>query len=215
MGNLPDNSLLQFLILHGYWFAIPIMIVEGPIASIVMGFFSSFGYFNPFIVFLVAVISDMVSDSVFYAVGYLRGDDIIRRFGHYIKLSPKNMDVVKDFYDRHGGKSVFFAKIMTGVVPPIFIFAGYSKMELKKFYTFAIMGGVLWSAGLVALGYYFGEQLDDLHTLRQFFGIAGIASVSLLAVFVLYQFKLGKILRRWLRLDFNGDNTHGPASPNH
>ncbi|MEK9181023.1 MAG: DedA family protein [Patescibacteria group bacterium] len=209
MPPLPDNATLQFLILHGYWIAVPIMIVEGPIATVVMAFFASFGFFNPFFVLLAGFSSDMVSDSVFYYIGQFFGQRFIRRFGRYFGLSEKNYHHIKNFYDSHGGKSVFLAKILTGVVPPVFIVAGYSRMNLKKFYAFSALGGIIWSGGLVALGYYFGSQLaGDFRNVGRLFGVSGFALFGLLALFVIYRFYLRKIIERRLHLISNGSRTY-------
>ena len=202
--DLPENSILQFLILNGYWFAVPIMIVEGPIATIVLAFFASFGYFNPFVVLAVGFTADMISDGVFYAIGYYNGNWVIKRFGKYFKLNEKTFEVVRRFYDKHGGKSVFFAKILSGVVPPIFIVAGYSRMQLRRFYKFAAMGGIIWSSGLVTLGYFFGSQFQgSFGNVARLLTRTGLISVAILALVVVYKFYLHKLLERKLKLVFS------------
>lgn len=204
--QLPDNSLLQFLIQNGYWFAVPIMIVEGPIATVIMAFFASFGYFNPFVVLFFGFLSDMISDSVFYAIGYYNGNWVVRKFGKYFKLSEKTFDAVNHFYKHHGGKSVFLAKIMSGVVPPIFIVAGYSRMSLRRFYLFAAMGGIIWSSLMVSLGYFFGSQFEgQFENVASLLTRTGVIMVSLLAFFVVYRFYLHKILERRFKFVFNNN----------
>jgi membrane protein DedA with SNARE-associated domain len=204
--HLPDNPTLQFLVLHGYWFAVPVMIVEGPIATIVMAFFASFGFFNPFVVLACSFFSDTISDTVYYAIGYFHGPRFAGRFGRLFKLTPKTLASVERFYRNHGGKSVFLAKILTGVVPPVFIVAGWSKMNLKKFYGFSSLGGVLWSSGLVALGYYFGRQVNGrFDRLGETFGVTGSIIFSLLVLFVIYKLYFSKILRKRLQLFFNSN----------
>lgn len=205
--NLPDNSFLQFLIHYGYWIAVPVMIVEGPIATIVMSFFASFGYFNPLVVLTFSFLADLTSDSVFYAIGRYNGDWFVRRFGKYLKLSEKTFGAVQGFYDRHGGKSIFLAKILSGLVPPVFIVAGYSRMKLKKFYGSAALGGLLWSTGLVALGYFFGARLQgDFANIGELFTEAGLAMFGLLALFFVYRYYLHTIIERKLKIILTNGN---------
>lgn len=205
MPALPDNPTLQFLILHGYWFAVPIMIIEGPIITIVMSFFASFGYFNPFAIFVLSVLSDAVSDSFFYVLGYFGGEPLISRFGKYFKLTPQVLVKVEKFFERHGGKTVFFAKVTTGLVAPVIITAGFIKMNLRKFYYFDFLGGIIWSGGLVALGYYFGRQFKgDFRNIALVFRSTGIIFFCLLLLFFIYRFYLHKIVER--RFKLFGDN---------
>lgn len=207
--HLPANALAQFLILHGYWFAVPIMIVEGPVVTVAMGFFASFGYFNPFVVFLLGFFSDLISDTAFYLLGFLNGQKVINRFGRLLRFNDRTAESVKQFYDRHGGKSVFIAKILTGIVPPVFIVAGYSRMNLKKFYSFAAAGGVIWSGGLVALGYFFGSQFEGhFSNIGRIFGITGIVLLGVLILFFVYRFYLHKLIERRLKIFFNGPSNH-------
>ena len=205
--NLPDSPTLQFLIQNGYWIAVPIMIIEGPIVTLVMAFFASFGYFNPFVVLFFSFMADLVSDSVFYAIGHYNGSWFTRRFGHFFKLNDNTYRIVQNFFDKHGGKSIFFAKILSGVVPPIFIVAGYSRLPLKKFYTFAALGGILWSSGLVSLGYFFGSRLEgDFSNVTRLITGTGLILVFILVFFMVYKFYLHKFLEKKWKLAFSNRN---------
>jgi len=198
--NLPDSHLIQFFIAYGYWFALPLMVVGGPTATIMMAFAASFGYFNPFAVFALGFVADLVGDTIFYALGFHFGEKIIKRFGRWVKLSEDKLPAIREFYVQHGGKSIFLAKILTGLVPPVFIFAGYSKMNLKKFYGYAAIGGVFWSAGMVTLGYYFGREFQgDFSSAENFFSETRLILLTLLAGFIFYKFYFHRVIERHLK----------------
>lgn len=197
---LPDNNLVAFFASYGYFVAFPVMIVGGPIATIAMAVAAAFGFFNPFIVFFLGFFADLAADTGFYFAGYFFGDWLIRRFGRFLKLSPESLPGIKEFYEHHGGKSIFLAKILTGVVPPVFIFAGYSKMPLAKFYGYAALGGLLWSAGLVFFGFHFGRQFQgDFSGIDDFFSRTRSVFLALLATFLVYKFYLHRVIERHLK----------------
>jgi len=176
------------------------MVVGGPIATTAMAVTASFGFFNPYAVFALGFVADLVADTFFYFLGYHFGERFIRRFGRFVKLSPKTLPAIKEFYIHHGGKSIFFAKILTGLVPPIFIFAGYSKMPLKKFYGFAAAGGLIWSAGLVIFGYHFGKQFQGgFSDLDDFFSRTRLVFLSGLFIILFYKFYLHRVIERHLK----------------
>ena len=67
----------------------------------------------------------------------------------------------KDFFDKHGGKAIIFARFF-----PIFrtfapIVAGISSMNKKKFMLNNIIGAVLWSFSLIFSGHYLSALFID------------------------------------------------------
>lgn len=197
---IPDSQFFQFFITYGYFIALPLMVVGGPLATIAMAIVAAWGYFNPFVVFILGFAADLIADTMFYGLGHFFGANIINRFGRFVKLSPKTLPGIKEFYVHHGGKSIFFAKILTGLVPPIFIFAGYSKMPLKKFYGYAALGGVIWSAGLVGFGYYFGQQFQgDLGSAEIFFSGTRLVLLIVLGLLLFYKFYFHRVIERHLK----------------
>ncbi|MCL5435525.1 MAG: hypothetical protein M1275_00345, partial [Patescibacteria group bacterium] len=68
--TLPNSELVQFFLVYGYWIALPLMVVAGPFATITMAAIASFGYFNPIAVFVLGFSADLISDTIFYSLGY-------------------------------------------------------------------------------------------------------------------------------------------------
>jgi membrane-associated protein len=68
----------------------------------------------------------------------------------------------KDFFERHGGRAIIFARFL-----PIFrtfapIVAGIVTMEKKKFMFYNVVSSVLWSFSLIFAGHYlYGFLLDN------------------------------------------------------
>lgn len=198
--TLPDTELVRSFLAYGYWIALPLMVVGGPLATIVMAAIASFGYFNPVAVFALGFTADLIGDTIFYSLGYYFGGGIIRRFGRFVKLSEDKLPIIEEFYEQHGGKSIFLAKILTGLVPPVFIFAGYSKMDLRRFYGYAAIGGVFWSAGMVMLGYYLGREFKGSFSgVENFFSETRLTLLILFAVFLFYKFYFHRVIERHLR----------------
>ena len=56
------------------------------------------------------------------------------------------------FYQRHGGKTVFFGRFVPVVRSVGFIVAGVAGMEWKRFIVYDVAGAVLWGIGHSVLG---------------------------------------------------------------
>lgn len=185
------HPILQFLVTYGYWIAVPIMIIEGPIITIVMGFLSSLGLFNILLVIALGTISDLISDTAFYWSGYHGGSKVLQKLKIPQVHENGALQKLKNRFDDHPGKIFFGAKVLTGVAQTTFVLAGVTQVSYRKILKYSIPGGVVWSTGLAVLGFYFGRYATDISL---FLTRAGLILFGLLVVFILYKFWFGKYL---------------------
>tara|TARA_B100001105_G_scaffold246557_1_gene230369 strand:+ start:4069 stop:4785 length:717 start_codon:yes stop_codon:yes gene_type:complete len=108
---------------------------------------------------LLLFIAAVLGDSVGYTFG--------RRTGHHIFKKPDarifkqaHIKRAQDFYEKHGGKTIIIARFIPIVRTFAPIVAGVGKMPYKKFLTYNIVGGLLWTAGITYLGYFVGQAFQ-------------------------------------------------------
>ena len=66
-------------------------------------------------------------------------------------------DRTHDFYERHGGFTIVAARFMPFLRTFAPFVAGVAKMNRARFAFFDVTGGVLWVAGIITVGYFFGN----------------------------------------------------------
>lgn len=93
-------------------------------------------------------------------VGYLFG----RRVGPAVFDRPDSrffkqryVKKAQVFFDRHGAKTIVLARFVPVVRTFTPVLAGASKMDYRTFVTFNVIGGVIWGAGVTALGFFLGQ----------------------------------------------------------
>jgi membrane protein DedA with SNARE-associated domain len=187
------HPILQFLVHYGYWLAVPLMILEGPIITIVMGFLSSFGFFNIFVVITLAVLSDLISDAIYYWSGYHGGPKVLEKLKISQLHENNELQRLRQRFLEHPGKIFFGVKVLTGIAHTTFVLAGVTRINYLRILKYTIPGGIVWSAGLAILGYYFGKHAM---TLSQFISRAGIVLFITLIGFLFYYLWFGKYLSR-------------------
>lgn len=108
---------------------------------------------NAHLVMLVFLAAALLGDSTNYVIG--------RWFGH--RLSQSRF-VRKDylarahmFYEKHGGKMVFFARFMPILRTFAPFVAGISEMPYRRFLMFSLAGSLVWVPAFVYAGYFFGN----------------------------------------------------------
>jgi len=195
MFNLEYQEILNSLQIWGYPLMFLLMTIEGPIATLGGAFLASLGFFNVFIVLILSIIGDLIADIVFYFLGFWGGKK------YFIKnKSKKNLaEIVKDSFKKNGARLVFFTKITIGLSFVTFTLAGASKLSFKKFLFYSFLGGVVWSSGIVFLGYYFGKIAEMI---EKYIKIGGyfIFLVALLIVIFLINYPKNKFLKKFKQI---------------
>lgn len=122
------------------------------------GLFARLGYLNiaylVFLLFLAAIIGDNLNYWVGRKIG-LKALQIKFRGKNIVK--PEYLTKTHEFYDTYGTKTIIMARFVPIVRTFAPFVAGIAEMNYRKFFTFDILGGVLWIFSLTFAGYFLGE----------------------------------------------------------
>lgn len=95
-------------------------------------------------------------DNTNYWIGRLIGLTLFKRPDSRI-FRREHLEKTRTFYEKHGGKTILFARFL-----PIFrtfapFVAGVGLMRYRLFMLFSALGSLFWIGGFIALGYFFGN----------------------------------------------------------
>jgi len=107
-----------------------------------------------FLLFIAAV----AGDSVGYWFGRKAGPRIFKKPDAKI-FKQVHIQNAQNFYEKHGGKTIIMARFVPIVRTFAPVVAGVAKMEYKRFLSFNLIGGFLWTFGITYLGYFAGRAL--------------------------------------------------------
>ena len=121
-----------------------------------VGVFAGAGKLDIFLVNAVLMAAAVIGDSVGYLLGRQTGPRIFSREDS--RFFHKNHVIrTQRFYEKHGGKTILYARF----VPIIRTFAPYvagvGKMDYHRFIAFNVFGGIGWVFSLTTLGYFLGN----------------------------------------------------------
>jgi membrane-associated protein len=124
----------------------------------------------------------VAGDQVGYLFGRKVGPSLFRRPDSRL-FKQEYVTRARQFFDRNGPKTIVFARFVPIVRTFAPIVAGVSEMNYRLFVTYNVLGGVLWGAGVSALGYILG---DTVHGIDKYLLpiIAVVIALSLLPVFL-------------------------------
>jgi membrane-associated protein len=121
---------------------------------------------------VAAVLGDLVNYHIGKAIGH-------RAFsGKYKLLKVEYLQRTQEFYYKHGGKTIIYARFIPIIRTFAPFVAGIGTMSYAKFASFNVVGGVAWVSSFLLLGYFFG----GLPVIRENFTyvVFGIIFVSIL-----------------------------------
>jgi len=126
------------------------------------GLLSSQGYFNIWILLFGVIISAILGDNVGYAFGKKTGPSIFNKDNSCF-FNKKYIGYARDFYEKHGNKTIIFARFIPVVRTFAPIVAGVGGMNYKNFFLYNCIGGFFWSILSVGAGYILGEVIPNVN----------------------------------------------------
>lgn len=136
------------------------------------------------IVFLLVLlgVAAILGDTVNYWVGSAVGTRVFKDDARVLKT--EYLERTQRFYDQYGGKTIVIARFIPIVRTYAPFVAGASRMNYAYFFTYNVVGGVIWIVSFLLGGYFFG----NIPVVRDNFElvILGIIAVSLLPPLIEY-----------------------------
>ena len=119
-------------------------------------------------------------DNTNYWIGRLVGMRLLKRTNGLIKR--EHLDKTHAFYEKHGGKTILFARFLPIIRTFAPFVAGIGLMRYRLFLLFSALGSLAWIGGLAVAGYLFGNIPVIKNNLTLM--IIGIIVISLLPAMI-------------------------------
>ncbi len=111
---------------------------------------------------VLAILAELVGQSIAYAVGRFGGRPFIDRYGKYVRFHHRDMERVERFFSRYGKFAIFICRFIPVVRGVVGIPAGIAEMPLGAFYLWTFLGSAIFCGGLILLGAALGTHADQV-----------------------------------------------------
>lgn len=139
-----------------YLIVLLLCMIEGPIFTLASSFAASLGLFNPFIIYVIALLGNFIPDVIYYWIGRLSGRKKLRSYIEKI-LTQKRIEKIEHLLHTHTWKTMVVIKIVPIFSVPGLLLAGYTKVPFRKYLACTCSVDLPFIAFLVVLGYYSGS----------------------------------------------------------
>ncbi len=110
---------------------------------------------NLFLMAIVIIVAAIIGDATNYFIGKTVGDKIFSIKSRFIKR--EYLDKTHLFYEKHGGKTIIYARFIPIIRTFAPFVAGIGTMNYSRFFTFNVVGAILWVILFLGAGYLFGN----------------------------------------------------------
>lgn len=131
---------------------------------------------NVWLMWILLIVAAILGDMVNYKIGDYVGPKAFS--GKYRFLKKEYLDKTQHFYEKHGGKTIIYARFIPIIRTFAPFVAGIGAMTYSKFASYNVIGGIFWVTSFLFIGFFFG----GLPIIKQNFTyvIVGIIILSLL-----------------------------------
>jgi membrane-associated protein len=151
-------AILGFLTHYGYIAAFGAMFLTGPTGDVLSGLLAGAGVFNPIVIIVLSVISDILTDIMYYELGRWGGKRLLARMAKFFHWSNDFIEKAEKHFEAHGRKTLLIVKFSHGVGALTQVIAGMTHMPRRKYLTTNIIGGAIQSTILVMIGVLAGAS---------------------------------------------------------
>lgn len=106
---------------------------------------------------LCAILGALLGMLTAYICGKYVGYPFIKRYGKYIGVTDKRWENARNKYSGNVQKTILLGFYMPGIRQMSPYFAGITKVPFRRFFTFSLLGTILWIVPFIVAGYYAGK----------------------------------------------------------
>lgn len=131
---------------------------------------------------IVGTLGNLIGSLITYYIGLKGGRPALEKYGKYILITKDKLDLVDEIFSKYGSITIFIGRILPAIRTFISLPAGISRMNLKKFTLYTILGSLPWTLALgyigVQLGQHWGIIRSYFHILDLIVGIGIIGFIA-------------------------------------
>jgi len=172
----------------GLFIAIESVVIPLPseIVLLLSGFNVSIGEFSFFSVWVATTIGSLVGAYFLYSIGYAVSKEgiekLVLRFGKFVGIKQKDVDVAFRWFDKYGTFVIFFGRLLPLIRSLVSIPAGLAKMSLARFSLLTAAGSGIWNALWIYIGIQLEDRWREAESWAKYFDYAIYALVVLMVI---------------------------------
>jgi membrane-associated protein len=174
---MSGTEIFSLLTTYKYLALFPVAVLEGPLATLVAGVFVTLGMLNPWLVYSIMVLGDVVGDTGYYLLGRYGS---VRMRAWALRFFKIDMEKVSVFFSDNPKKTLVLSKLIHGIGISGIVGAGVVKFPYVRFVITCALVSMLQVGILLIAGVLFGGSYVVIERYLGYFS-AVLSTAALIA----------------------------------
>ena len=174
------SQTVNLLYRYSYLILFPLVVIEGPIVTLISGFLVSVKFMAFVPTYIVIVLGDLAGDLLYYFAGKMSFRKLTNRI-----INKPIVNKYKQKLLKRSKEILFFAKLSHFIGGPILFLAGKLGVDIKEFIIFNFLATLPKSLIIILVGYYFGSATTNFRGYLDL-SFVGLVLVTFLLVIIYY-----------------------------
>lgn len=156
-------------------------VLPGDSLLFTIGAVAGAGHLNLGVIIVLLICACMLGDWSGYLLGRRAGPAIFKRPNSRF-FKQEHLQKTQEFYERHGGKTIIYAKFVPIIRTFAPFVAGVGRMRYSRFASFDIFGAIGWVISMTVLGYFLGRNEFVQRNFEKF--VLAVILISVLPIII-------------------------------
>ncbi|MGA2910564.1 MAG: VTT domain-containing protein [Candidatus Microgenomates bacterium] len=154
-------AIFRLLFTYSYLILFPLVVIEGPIVTIIAGFLVSLGFMDFIPTYLTVISGDLVGDFLYYSAGRWWLNKTYKGVLRFFNVNINFVHKLENALRKNKGPFLFFGKLSHAIGGIILFAAGSVGIPVGDFLWFNFLATLPKSLILILVGYYFGSTVSN------------------------------------------------------
>lgn len=171
-----------------YLLVIFLVAINGEAAILLAASIASVGIINPFIALGAVTLGNVISDSLWFALGYFGKIDWLLKRSRWLGIKSENMELACQIIRKDTIKLLVFSKLTNWITIPALIATGFAKVPWRKWFPTIVISNFFIGVILMSLGYFMTSKILEIQNNLQI--IAILLSFAFIILSIIYLRKM-------------------------
>jgi membrane-associated protein len=162
------NQIFGLLYTYSYLVLFPLVVIEGPVVTIIAGFLVSLGFMDFIPAYMTIVAGDLTGDILYYSAGRWWLNKTYKGVLKFFNINLKFVRKLEVAIKKNKGPFLFFGKLSHAIGGVILFAAGSAEVPVREFLKFNFFATIPKSLILLGVGYYFGSTVSNFRRALDF-----------------------------------------------
>lgn len=166
---------------------ITLVLIPSEVVIPFFGFLSAEGKFGFGMSLAVITAGTLAGEALLFWFSIKGGRWFLEKYGKYFFISKHDLEHVESLFQKHGGKIVFWGRIIPVARMLIAIPAGIARMRVGRFLLYTLLGMLPYNLAFLYLGFLAGDNRQRLtEMMEKYFGRFDLYFAVLLAGLIIW-----------------------------